>query len=464
MLLPPSIDEYVGPTHRVRVIVEVVERLDLSAFETGGSKTGRGAFPPQVMVAVLLYAFSVGVFSSREIARRLETDCAFLFASSGTRPSYRTIARFRGDETEALAKVFAQVVVICREVGLGALDVVAIDGTRQRANASLEAHSRRDQLVKELERARAHVGRLLTEAARVDAEEDAAEETVEVPTDLADAKRRIEAIERAVATLDAADVTEANETDPDARIQRCKEGNRPGYNAQIAVAGDGLVVAADVTKDPGDTRQLLPLLDQITANVGEQPAVVVADAGYESGENVRGLLERGQDAVIASATARAAQKEKARTGRFPWTDFEHDPVCDEYKCPNGRGLAFVRADTHNGKPTRLYRSRSCAGCPFQRQCAPRGPRQLRVLETAPLLLAMSLRRKEDRLHGRFLARRAPMVEGRFGHFKHNLRWRRFISRGLADCRSEFRLLCAAYNVSKLTMDRLATKASREVEA
>ena len=146
MLLPPSVDEYVSPTHRVRVIVEVVERLDLARFQVGGADTGRGAFQPAGLVALLLYRFSIGVFSAREMARRLETDCAFLFATSGQRPSYRTIARFRTDEADALAGIFAQVLVACRCVGLGSLDVVAIDGTRVRANASLDAHSRRSQL------------------------------------------------------------------------------------------------------------------------------------------------------------------------------------------------------------------------------------------------------------------------------------------------------------------------------
>ena len=151
MLLPPSVDEYVSATHRVRVIVEVVERLDLSRVVVGSADTGRGAFRPAGLVALLLYSFSIGVFSAREMARRLETDCALLFATSGQRPSYRTIARFRTDEAEALAGIFAQVLVVCWNVGLGSLDVVAIDGTRVR---SLDAQSRRSQLEKELPRPR----------------------------------------------------------------------------------------------------------------------------------------------------------------------------------------------------------------------------------------------------------------------------------------------------------------------
>src|SRR5258706_13888 len=151
-LLPPSVDEYVGPRHPVRVIVDVVERLDLDAFDVGVSEAGRPAYPPEVLISLLLYGFSQGVLSSRGIAPRTEVDCAFMYASACLRPSYRTISRFRDDYKQPLAEIFAQVVVVCRKAGLGNTAVVAIDSTPQRANASMDAHSRRSHLDAELKK------------------------------------------------------------------------------------------------------------------------------------------------------------------------------------------------------------------------------------------------------------------------------------------------------------------------
>ncbi len=453
VLLPASIDEYVGPTHRVRVIVEVVDKIDLSAFGLGEAETGRPAYPPEALLSLLLYALSIGVFSSREMERRAQTDCAFMFATGGLQPSYRTIARFREDYSEALAGVFVKVLVVCRDVGLGDATVVAIDGTRQRANASLDAHSQREQLKAALGKARKHVDELLDAAARTDAREDAEPDRDDVRTELADARTRAAAIEEALGKL--GDAEQANTTDPDARLQRTKEGSRPGYNAQIAVSGgDGVILACDVTTEPADNEQLLPMLTQTVENLGRSPGVILADSGYESGENVRALVERNQDALLASATARAARAAAKRTGRFPWTAFDYDPIKDEYICPAQQRLPRVRANTRLGKPASIYRGIACAGCPLRDRCTVGDrPRDLTLLETTPYLLAMSERRRIDRNGPRLFAQRAIMIEGHFGHFKHNLRWRHFWARGLMRCRSEFRLLCAAFNLMKLTSMR-----------
>jgi transposase len=446
ILLPPSIDEFVAPGHRVRVIVDVVEQLDLSAFEVGEASTGRSAFPPEVMVSLLLYAMSTGVFSAREMARRCETDCAFMYATAGLRPSYRTIARFRADNAEALSGVFTQVVMVCRRLGMGGPELVVQDGTRVRASASLDAHERRSRLVREQKKVEQQIQLWLEQAAQADAEES--EPTDELREELRDADKRLSAIRRAIESLDTAGVEEANATDPDARLQRMKGGSRPGYNAQIMVSGeDGTILAADVTNEPGDTEQLLPLLDQLESNTGESAGTVVADAGYESGANAKALVERDQDGLFSSATERAANTRRRKTGRFQWTDFDYDPETDEYICPANRRLVWV---AHKSSGTSLYRGVSCSDCLVRTKCVTGSrARTLNMNPTTPYLLAMAERREVDRSTTNLLVRRKAMVEGHFGHFKHNLRWRQFLVRGLIQCRAEFRLLCAAFNLTKL---------------
>lgn len=494
LILPRSIDEFVGPGHRVRVIVEVVNRLDLSAFRRGEAEEGRPAYPPEIFISVIFYAFSIGVFSSREMDRRCKSDCAFMFAAAGERLSHRSLSRFRAAHKEELSDLFAKVVDVCRRAGLGDTARVVIDGTRQHANASMDAHVRKEQLEKELERTRLEMKKLLDRAAEIDAAEDrqpeeededggdgkdrekaidaavkqleleleasgteTSEETRQAEPETVDGrllevKRRHEKeLEKKLEQLEESGQVEANQTDPDARLQRFKEGPRPGYNAQIAVSGeDKLILAAEVTQDPGDTYQLLGMCDQVEENTGEKLGVVVADSGYESGENFAELAKRGQDAVIASACAKAAHKLREKTGRFQWTDFEYDATRDEYVCPEGRRLVRVPMKAKARTSQVLYAAAvSCEDCWLKSRCTKEKRRRMLLSVTTPFVIAMSKRREQDRRTDRFGARRKGDVEAVFGHMKRNLRWRQWVGRGVAACRSEFRILCAAINLSKL---------------
>jgi len=499
MLLPPSIDEYVGARHRVRVIVEVVESLDLSGFHGGQSEDGRPAYPPEILVSLILYAYSVGVFSAREMERRCRSDCVFMFAAAGERLSHRTISRFRAAYQEALSDLFAKIVQICRRAGLGDTCRLVIDGTRQHANASMDAHVRKEQLEKEHEEIRKDIDKLLSRAAEIDAAEEAAppsneesstpegmdrkerqkaiaaavkeveadaaksspvdEEKVALPSGeklsveekevLEWKKKRKEKIETKLKELEERGAVEANETDPEARLQRFNEGSRPGYNAQLGVTGNaGLIVAADVTQDPADMGQLIPMCDQAKENTGAMPGVVTADAGYESGENFSKLAERGQDAVIASASYKVAHKARERTGLYQWVDFDYDAARDEYVCPAGRRL--LRGQKVPDPRVLYVAAVSCGDCPLKKRCTTQEKRILNLRNTSRFLLAMSKRRAQDRRTDRFGSRRKGDVESVFGHMKHNLRWRQFARRGLVACRSEFRILCAAINLAKLT--------------
>ena len=459
-LLPPSIGDFVSASHRVRLIVDVVERLELSEFTVGGGETGRPAYPATALLALLLYGFSEGVFSSRELARRCETDCAFMFAAGALKPSYRTISRFRAQNEDALSEIFTQVLLVCRQMGIGDLGIVAIDGSSQKASASLDAHDRKEHLEKQLLQTRAQMATLLNKAAEVDAaEEHASTDDDDEPPALASKKKRVKAIEAALKELDLANALERNTTDPDARLQRFKEGSRPGYTTQIAVSEDGVILACDVDSRAGDTHQLVPMVDAVHDNLGQYPGVVVADGGYESGENFAQLVDRDVDAVVGSASAKSAYRTKAKTEKYQWIDFEHDPINDEYVCPPGKRLVRLRKKNGGSTTHASYRGIECSDCSVRSHCTAKPVKTLRVLQTLPFLKAMALRREHDRRHGHLLRRRKALVEGHFGHFKHNLRWRQFTRRGLEACRSEFRLLCATFNLLKLAAshgNRLAT--------
>ena len=163
-MMPPSVAEWLPEDHLAWFVLDVVSELDLDAFMVAYRADGRGgaAYEPAMMVALLVYAYCVGERSSRRIQRRCVEDVAFRVVAANRAPDHATIARFRVTHQEALAGLFAQVLVLCERAGMIRPGLLAIDGTKMAANASPDANRTAEQLAKEI----------LDEAAAVDAVED----------------------------------------------------------------------------------------------------------------------------------------------------------------------------------------------------------------------------------------------------------------------------------------------------
>ena len=177
-LLPPSPHEWLPEGHLVFFVMSFVDRLKLGAIEDQiQAKDPRGTQPysPEMMTAVLFYAYATGVFSSRRIERATFEDIAFRFLSGNEQPHFTTINQFRAKHRQSLADLFVQVLEACMSAGLVKLGHVAIDGTKMKANASKHKAMSYDRMLKEDTRLRAQVEELLAQAEAVDAEEDAVE-------------------------------------------------------------------------------------------------------------------------------------------------------------------------------------------------------------------------------------------------------------------------------------------------
>src|SRR5215218_5033508 len=163
-LLPPDVRDWVPAGHLAWFVVDAVGELDLAAFYARYRQDGWGrpAFDPAVMVALVLYAYAVGVRSARAIERRCVEDVAFRVVAANLRPDHATIARFRAEHERALAGLFGQVLAMCRRAGLVRAGVVAVDSTKVAANASGLQNTTYDDLAREI----------LKEAAEIDAAED----------------------------------------------------------------------------------------------------------------------------------------------------------------------------------------------------------------------------------------------------------------------------------------------------
>jgi transposase len=343
-LLPPSIQEWLPATHLARFIGEVVEGLDLKAIlRHYERKDGRGAeaYHPTMLTRLLVYGYCVGVASSRRIERATYDDVAFRFLASDQHPDHDTIANFRRHHREALGELFVQVLALCREAGLVKAGTVALDGTKMAANANRRKTMSAEKLQEVESKLAKRVAELLEQAETTDAAEDAqygkGNRGDDVPAELADRQTRLARIREAQQRLKAEaqaraaqaareqqeqkksgkPATEAqrkryararkrlqegsiNLTDPESKVM--KDGNRggyvQGYNAQAAVLDNQLIVAADVTNEEADKRQLAPMAVQIEASLGTPPTALLADTGYWSEEAITDPRVAGMELFV----------------------------------------------------------------------------------------------------------------------------------------------------------------------
>jgi transposase len=362
-LMPPSVRDWLPEGHLALFVLDVVAGLDLSAlvacYRADGSS--RPAHDPRMMVALLLYAYAVGELSSRRIERRCVEDVAFRVIAANQVPDHTTIARFRARHARALAGLFTQVLALCAKAGMVKVGVVALDGTKLRANASLGQTRRYESIKREMER-------MLQEAGEIDAAEDEVFGEArgdELPEELADPVTRRERLQRAARELEREHQAEArafeaahaakverreehrertgryprgcppgpeprkparsleerriNVTDPDSRIVSARGAALQGYNPQ-AVVGEGLVIiAAGVTASPNDSNQLRPMLAAARENLGrighrESIKCALADGGYWHHDEIAAEASRAVVIVPTSDSERTERKRAPRQG------------------------------------------------------------------------------------------------------------------------------------------------------
>ena len=346
-LMPAVLREWLPRDHLAYFIWDVVDHLDLHPImmRYEGEERGYPPYHPVMMVKVLLYAYCVGVPSSRKIAKRLEEDIAFRVLAANNTPDFRTISDFRKEHLKALSSLFVQVLKLCREAGLVKLGHVSVDGTKMKANASKHKAMSYGRMKEEEARLEAEVRDLLQQAKEVDDEEDRLygkdKRGDELPRELAFREGRLKKIREAKESLERQakhgaemakalgerrsevpqDKAQHNFTDPESRIMPRAGGKEfiQGYNAQAVVDSQSqIIVACEVTDEPSDKLQALPMMEKTRANLGELPREVSADAGYFSSAVIQELCALGVEPFIPPDKLRhSVHQRPSPRGRIP---------------------------------------------------------------------------------------------------------------------------------------------------
>src|SRR3989304_4085179 len=236
-LLPPSMRDWLPEGDLSWFIIDAVNKMDLSEFYRKYRPDGRGqaAFEPTMMVSLLLYAYSNGVRSSRTIEKLCERDISYRVISANTAPDHSTICRFRQENEEKVTGLFVEVLKLCAKAGLVKVGVVSLDGTKIKANASLSSN-------REYEHIKEEVKNMLSE----EAEKGKKKRGRKPKAHKAEPEKE----------------TKANTTDPDSRIMKTRSGYVQGYNAQAAVTEEQIIIAAELTQEANDVKQLHQMIEK----------------------------------------------------------------------------------------------------------------------------------------------------------------------------------------------------------
>ncbi len=327
-LLPSYTAEALDPSDPAFFVDEVVEGLDLRAFEGRYAATGERAYPPRMLLKLWLFAALSGVYSGREIARRLHYDLRFRYLAGELRPDFRTINRFRMVHVEDFREVLRQTVRIARQAGLVKLGRVAIDGTKIRANTSRHKAMSRGRMDDAEAQLDDEIGQILLQIEEQNAAEDDEHGDGDggggLPEELHSREARRERIRAAREQLEKEkgekleDRHQKSFADLEANMMKTGEGSLAYcYNAQAAVSEDGIIVATELSTTPRDEASLEPVLDKLEANTGERPGRVLADAGYRTEKSLEAMEARKQMCLIA--VGREGKKGKWPSGRLSQT-------------------------------------------------------------------------------------------------------------------------------------------------
>ena len=434
----------------VRVVDEVVSRLDLGPLYAYWSEAGRGFYDPAMMLKILFLAYCEGERHSRDNAKKIKYDIRYQYFAGTLRPKYRSICRFRVIAPELLAAYFVKIVRICQELGLGDVSLLAIDGTKLRASASRRRTFRR----KDLDRLYRHYRKMLSEDALLDGRElaEGDDSDDEPGQESSDSGRKAfsslelkERVEAAIARLSEGQ-SEVNLTDGDAKFMKTSDGGiRPSYNAQVAVDKNQIIVAADISRSADDAASLAPMIEQSRDNVDSEVGKILTDGGYYSAANMEYVAGKNLDLYMPMGKSHPRESGKFDLGRF-----RHNRERDSYICPAGQELDYKYSRQRHGVERRIYRASLaiCQACELRAGCTTGRQRELWV--SAVWEDERKMKEKLLAPEGAFLyGRRKVLVEPVFGNMKFNLGFGRFLLRGFEKVKGEFLLMCIAHNLRKI---------------
>ncbi|MCK4826957.1 IS1182 family transposase [bacterium] len=508
MLLPPSLEDLIPKNHQVRVINNIIDKMNIDSLLSTYKGGGTSSYHPRMMLKVLIYAYSQQIYSSRNIGKALRENIHFMWLTGQNQPDFRTINRFRSSHIRgSIEQIFSTVVSLLVESGFIDLKNYFVDGTKVEANANKFSYVWKKSTKRYKEGLQQKVKELFQEIDKINAEEDSHYGDKDLPEMGEDSEIDSRAISERLAEMEnqlskkpenkiikqAVKKIKDNylprqqkyerqeeilqgrnsysKTDEDATFMRMKDDHlqngqlKAGYNIQMGTENQ-FIVGYSVHQNPGDTGLLIPHLEKVKNQLGSLPENIIADSGYGSEENYEYLENQDVTGYVKYNLFHREQKRSFAQEIFRVENLSYDKTTDTYSCPGGKKLSYretVNYVTDNGYETSRdrYECEDCTGCELRVQCF-KGKNN-RVITVSHRLNALRKRARDLLLSSKgkeYRSRRPIEVESVFGQLKHNMQFRRFALRGIEKVNIEYGLLSIAHNlkkwVRKLEKNKLAT--------
>lgn len=448
-MLPPCIEDYVSSQDRVRLydafIESLVEHQQIAL--TPSSVMGRPEYDPKAMLKLLVYSYSYGVRSSRQIERACHHNLSYIWLTGGLRPDHKTIARFRQEHLDLLKDLLKQCVKLCMKLGVIDGHVLFVDGTKIRANASVKNTWNEERCQKTLADMDQRIAELLQECQSLDQAEETHSSHVRMPEALSDVQVLRQKVQQILKDLQAQGCNPLNTTDPDCAVMHSIQGTHAAYNVQHVVDGQqGLIVSADPVKDSNDSQQFNQQLSKAQDHLGRSCAVACADAGYANTEELEKAEQQNIQVIVPSQT----QALHEEPGPFHHDQFKYNPQTDSYTCPTGQTLFYSGSQKPGiSEAYRLSSGRICRDCPHWGVCtrSSRGRTIIRMFHEDSKKHFETLYNSPQ---GQVIyAKRKEKVEHPFGHLKRILKADSFLLRGRTGVKAECSLWATCFNLTRL---------------
>lgn len=457
-----DVERLIEPDHPARAIWDLVGRLKLDGFyaaiEAVEGTAGRRPWDPRLLVSLWIYAYSRGISSAREIARRCRYEPAFQWLCGLGEINHHTLSDFRVDHDASLRELFVQVLGVLSAERLVSLERVMHDGTRIKACAGADSFRREERLQGHLEAARKQV-----EAMGDPREEEPVRKRAARQRAVRQRQERLEQALAEVEKIRAAkradqDRVRASQSDPQARIMKQSNGGyAPSYNVQLSTeASNRIIVGVGVSQSGSDYGQLIAAVVRVEANLGKKPAQVVVDGGFTTRENIMSMAQQGIDLVgsLGEVNQRiAGQKGKRGVTEPFYTDkFIYDAPQDVFRCPAGEILRHQGRDFRLGVTFHQYRAPTerCRVCAFQAKCCPGNRHHGRsVIRTERAPAMQQFAEKMQTEEGKAIYRqRGAVAEFPNAWIKEKLGLRQFRLRGLVKVGLEILWAALTYNIQQ----------------
>lgn len=448
MMLPPTIEEYVGEDDPVRAYDAFVEALNFEelGIEVEEVKVGNSTYDPKAILKILVYGYSYGWRSSRKLERALHHNLSFIWLTGGMKPDHKTIARFRRDNTAALKKVLRQCVRLCIDLKLIEGNTLFIDGSKLRANASINQTWTEQRCRRVLEKTDKQIEEILRECEQTDSRESGTQ--IGLPEELKDKRVLKEKVKAIIEKIKEEERTQLNAVDEDCIKVRGRQGTHAGYNAQIAVdEKHGLIVNSDVVNESNDTKQFSEQVRQANEVLGRKCKTACADAGYANTGNLKEAVEESIEVIVPNQKQALHKHEDALFGK---DKFIYDKENNQYLCPEGKVLKYSHYSETKGHY--LYRIKgpsNCLRCKHYGKCTNnmRGRAIIRLKDehVKEELETLYISDKGQAIY----KKRKEKVELPFGHIKGNLKAGAFLLRGLKGVTAEMAILSTCFNISRM---------------